>query len=36
MSQHELWALTNPRVTFGIDFVDDFGDGGGLVFINSV
>jgi len=28
-------ALTNPRVTFGIGFVDDFGDGSGSVFINS-
>jgi len=27
--------LTNPRLTFGIGFVDDFRDGNGSVFINS-
>jgi len=27
-------ALMNPRVTFGIDFFDDFGDGSGSVFID--
>jgi hypothetical protein len=28
-------VLTNPRVTFGIGFVDDLGDASGSVFINS-
>ena len=27
--------LTNPCVTFGIGFIDDFGDGSVSVFINS-
>jgi hypothetical protein len=35
LSQEGLLALTNPRVTFGIGFVDDFGDGSGSVFTNS-
>jgi hypothetical protein len=30
-----LWALTNPHVTFGIGFVDDFRDDCGLIFINN-
>jgi hypothetical protein len=30
-----LLALTNPRVTFGIVFVDDFGDDSGPIFINN-
>jgi len=28
-------VLSNPRVTFGIGFVDDFEDDSGSVFINS-
>jgi len=28
-------VLTNPRVTFVIGFVDDFGDGRGSVFLNN-
>jgi hypothetical protein len=24
-----LWGLTNPRIPFGIGFVDDFGDDSG-------
>ena len=27
--------LTNPRVTFVIGFVDDFGDGCGSVFLDN-
>ena len=34
VSQQGLWALTNPRVTFGISFVDDFEDGSGSIFID--
>jgi hypothetical protein len=33
VSQQGLWALRNPRFNFEISFVDDFGDGSGLVFI---
>ena len=35
LSQEGLWALTNPSVTFGIGFVDDFEDDSDSVFINS-
>jgi len=35
LSQQGQLVLTNPRVTFGISFVHDFGDGSGLVFINN-
>jgi len=35
LSQEGLLALRNPRVTFGIGFVDDFGDGSDSVFNNS-
>jgi hypothetical protein len=28
-----MWVLMNPRVTLGIDFIDDFGDGSGSVLI---
>jgi hypothetical protein len=34
LTQKGLWALTNPRVTFGICFGDDYGVGRGLVFID--
>jgi hypothetical protein len=33
VSQQGLWTLRNPRFNFEISFVDDFGDGSGLVFI---
>ena len=35
LSQQGLRAFPNPRVTFGIGFVHDFGDDSGSVFINS-
>jgi len=35
LSQEGLLVVTNPRVTFGIGFVDDFRDGSGSVFFNS-
>jgi hypothetical protein len=35
LSQQGLRALPNPRVTFGIHFINEFRVGSGSVFINS-